>query len=83
MIKTSWGEVEQWNKGNVLRKGRAADRNTALFWLRNDTTRYFKLSKTRQIPPECITGFSIQIIFEILRGGGRGTCSWAYGKTAT
>ena len=51
-----------------------------LFWLRKDTTRYFKLSKTRRIPPECITGFSIQIIFEILWGE---TCRRACGKTAT
>ena len=30
------------------------------------------LSKTRLIPPECFTGFSIQIIFETLRSGGGG-----------
>ena len=54
--------------GDVLRTGGAADSNTVLFSLRNDTTRYFKLSKTRRISPECITGFSIQITFEISRG---------------
>ena len=42
-----------------------------------DTNLYFKLSKTRRIPPECSTGFSIQNIFEISRGE---TCRRAYGK---
>ena len=40
---------------NVLCTGRAADGNTVLFWVRNDTTWYFKLCKTRRISPECIT----------------------------
>ena len=43
MIKTSRGELERWKNGDVLRTGGAADSNTVLFWLQNDTTRYFKL----------------------------------------
>ena len=66
--------------GNVLCTGRAADSNTVLFWVRNDTTWYFKLSKTRSISPECITGFRIQVALKISRGD---SCSQGYGKAAT
>ena len=42
-----------------------ADSNTVLLSALNDTTGYFRLSKRRQISPECIIGFSMQITFEI------------------
>ena len=71
------GRARAVKNGKVFRRDGATDSNTVLFSSRNDTTWYFKPSETRRISPECITGFSIQITHEILRGD---SCRRAYGK---
>ena len=65
---TEYDQNKSVRAGDVRRTGGAANSYTILFGVWNDTTGYFKLRKTRRTPPECISGLSIQINFDISRG---------------
>ena len=54
--------------GDVRRTGGAADSDTILFRVQNDTTRNFKVSKATRTSPECITALENKLLSRFREG---------------